>query len=257
MGKKSKQVFLLIFLIGLLVLINYNFIDDWLEKSLLAYEIGVVERVIDGDTVVINNESVRLLGINSPEKGEKYYNEAKVFLEEVVLGEEVRLEFGKDRYDQYDRLLAYVYINRKNVNLELVLNGFANYYFLGKDKHYEDFVDAWKNCVDNLCKKSVDRCASCIELKEFDYENEIVIFYNKCDFDCELGGWEIKDEGRKKFVFPEFTLKQNKEITIEVGKGENSEGKLYWERDDYVWTDTGDTLFLRDREGGLVLWENY
>jgi len=32
---------------------------------------------------------------------------------------------------------------------------------------------------------------------------------------------------------------------------------LFWKGKDYVWTSTGDTLFLRDDEGKLVLWEMY
>ena len=32
-----------------------------------------VKRVIDGDTVVVDGVSVRLLGINTPERGEKLY----------------------------------------------------------------------------------------------------------------------------------------------------------------------------------------
>ena len=104
---------------------------------------------------------------------------------------------------------------------------------------------------------STDKCAECIELKEFDNENEIVIFYNNCEFDCSLDGWEIKDEGRKKFVFPEFILKTNKEIKIEVGEGIDENSVLFWRNEYYVWTNTGDTLFLRDDEGKLVLWERY
>ena len=96
-----------------------------------------------------------------------------------------------------------------------------------------------------------------MELKNFDYKNEIVVFQNKCSFQCDLTNWEIKDEGRKKFVFPRFILNGNKEITIRIGEGKNNGNELFWKGETYVWTRTGDSLFLRDSEGKLVLWEGY
>ena len=260
--KRQNQIFLLIFLIILLVWINYSYLDKKLEEFLSDYEYAVVERVIDGDTFVIReNVSVRLLGINSPERGELYYNEAKEFLEETILNKTVKLEYGKEKYDKYKRVLAYIYLDSENINLELVRKGFANYYFpSGKDVYYEEFKSAWEGCIDNnlnLCEKSETTCADCIELKEFDYKKEIIIFHNKCGFDCELTEWTIKDEGRKNFVFPEFVLKSDKDVYILIGETENDDNTLYWTDEEYVWTKTGDTLFLRDDEGKLVFWKSY
>ena len=44
---------------------------------------------------------------------------------------------------------------------------------------------------------------------------------------------------------------------IKFGEGNNSPDVLFWEEDDYIWTEAGDTLFLRDNEGKLVLWRSY
>lgn len=242
-----------------MISINYSYLDKSLEDFLSEHESALVERVVDGDTLIANNESVRLLGINSPERGEEYYLEAKRFLENLTFNKPVKLEKTNQDKDKYGRKLRYIFVEGKNVNLEIVENGFANYYFpSGKDVYYEKFKNAWKNCIEkniNLCEKSKDKCAECIELKKFDYETEEVIFYNKCDFDCELSNWEIKDEGRKKFVFPKLILK--KEIRINIGEGKNNETDLFWKGENYVWTQTGDTLFLRDKNGKLVLWEGY
>lgn len=261
MKKKQKQIALLIFLIVLLLVINYQFLDKALENFLLDSKIGKVERVIDGDTIVINGTSIRLLGINSPERNEIYYSEAKSFLEEILLNKTVRLEYGKDKKDKYGRDLAYVFFEEKNINLELVENGFANFYFpQGKDIYYNDFVKAWEKCIEeneNLCESSGNQCAKCIELKKLDYKNQEIIFFSNCEFDCDLNGWEIKDEGRKYFIFDNFVLKSKKEIKIKVGEGENNESILFWQDEDYVWTSTSDTLFLRDENGKLVLWERY
>ncbi|MDD5012546.1 MAG: thermonuclease family protein [Candidatus Nanoarchaeia archaeon] len=258
--KRKREIILLGILILLMFVINYSFVDNAVVEFLDDYETTIVERVIDGDTIVVGNDThVRLLGINTPEKGEKYYNEAKNFLSMVILNKTVELRFGKERYDRYGRELAYVFYNDANVNLELVDEGYANFYFpSGKDEYYDRAVKNWEHCISNnkyLCEKSDDKCADCVELEEF--ENQEVIFGNNCNFECDLTGWSIKDEGRKKFIFGDFVLEKNKEVKIIVGNKTNSNGILYWKNEDYVWTETGDTLFLRDKGGKLVLWKKY
>jgi hypothetical protein len=52
-------------------------------------------------------------------------------------------------------------------------------------------------------------------------------------------------------------LKGKEEAKVIVGNKTNSENVFYWTKEDYVWTSTGDTLFLRDKEGNLVLWRAY
>jgi len=258
--KKRNKFYILIFLIFLLILINYNSLDSILINFFDESEFFYVERVIDGDTFVVNKTSVRLLGINTPEKGEGYYAEAKEFLSQKVLNKSVKLEFGKEKYDLYKRMLAYVFTD-ENVNLQLVENGFANFYFpSGKDKYYTAFYVAWENCIKrniNLCEKSRDKCVNCVFLKELDVNLQKIIFENTCDFDCNLNNWWIKDEGRKKFVFNKFILKKNSYVEIVVGNFTETSQKLFWKNEKYVWTKTGDTLFLRDSFGKLVLWKNY
>lgn len=258
---RRRDIILLIFLISFLFAINYRFIDNAVVDFLEEAEFGIVERVIDGDTIVAENDThVRLLGINTPERGERYYKEAKDFLEMVALNKTVRLVYGKEKYDRYGRVLAYILIGNKNINAELVKNGFANTYIYNTDKYTGELKRAWQECIAkniNLCEKSQDKCAECIELKGLDVKSQNVILYNNCSFDCSLNSWTIKDEGRKKFVFGDFTLMGNKEISIIVGNKTNTNEVLYWKGENYVWTQTGDALFLRDEEGRLVLWYNY
>ena len=52
-----------------------------------------VTYVVDGDTLDVNiSERIRMSGINTPETGECYYQEAKDRLTELTLGKEVYLE---------------------------------------------------------------------------------------------------------------------------------------------------------------------
>jgi micrococcal nuclease len=250
----KKEFYLLVLLFFLLIGVNYSFLDTKLKSAFEEDNFGIVERIIDGDTIVINGTSVRLLGINCPEKKEEFFTEAKEFLEKEILNKTIKLEFGKDKTDRYGRTLAYVFLERKNINLALVEQGLANPYFpSGKDKYSSQFYGAWKNCKTNLCIISEDECANCIKLKKFDYLKEEMIFENICSFDCDLTGWKIKDEGRKNFVFGKFVLEKFGEIKVAV----NGKGDIVWGGETYVWTKTGDTLFLRDDKNRLILFETY
>lgn len=258
-NEKAKLKLLLAFLVLVLIGVNYPLLDKLLTHWFVDYEVGIVERVIDGDTLVVNGTSVRLLGINTPEKGEPYFEEAKTFLENKTLGKLVKLVKGKEDIDKYQRKLRYLFIEGEQVNLEVVRNGFGNYYFpQGKDKYYTAFVDAWEACVahkKHYCQNSLDQCGVCVKLKTLDVFSQRIVLENNCAFSCDLDGWHIKDEGRKKFVFEDFVF--DREVEILVGEGVDSENRLFWRDEAYVWTKTGDTLFLRDDAGKLVLWWRY
>ena len=257
---KKRNIFLLVFFMLLLFAVNYRFLDTKVIEFLEESETGIVERILDGDTLIVNENSTRLLGINTPEKGEKYYSEAKAFLSNLTLNKTVKLEYIGDKYDKYGRTLAYILIGDKNINAEIVRKGLGNAYIYNSDKYTNELREAWEGCIAkniNLCEKSNNKCAECIELKKLDVKTQTVILYNNCSFDCNLAGWNIKDEGRKKFVFLNFILTGNKEVSIIVGNRTNSKDILYWNDEEYVWTSGGDTLFLRDEEGKLILWRGY
>ncbi len=247
MKKTGYSVFLFVLVLAFIAL-NYNSFDGWVVENIQDEEYVQIERVIDGDTVVVNGTSVRMLGLNTPEKGEKYYQEAKDYTSSLVLNKTILIERrGKDRYN---RELGYLFYDGENLNAKVVEKGYANYYFPdGQDNYYGLFEDAWKECIlrnENLCEKSVDECSGCIVLHKFGPDEDLIL-YNSCEVNCDLEGWTIKDEGRKIYVFKDFTLKSNYQVTV-TAKDFNQT---------YVWTNTGDTMFLRDEQGKLVLWENY
>jgi endonuclease YncB( thermonuclease family) len=250
---KKREITLIIILAFAIFIIDYSFLDKSLENFLDDKEEINIERIIDGDTIVAEGDRhIRLLGINTPEKGEEYYSEAKEFLSEMVLNKTIILEYGNERKDLYDRTLGYIYADNKNANVKLVREGLANVFIYDMDKHTEELRNAWKECIlknINLCRKSENSCSSCVGVE---IENQTVIITNKCNRECNITNWTIKDEGRKKFYFPEFVLKGK--VSITCGKQENNNEEFFW-NEDYVWTETGDTLFLRDSDGRLVLWK--
>lgn len=85
-----------------------------------------VERVIDGDTIVLESKQiVRLATIDAPEEGFCGFEESKKSLSGLVAGKNVRVE-GKIN-DDAGRLLATVYVNQKVVNEEMAKLGWARY----------------------------------------------------------------------------------------------------------------------------------
>ena len=79
-----------------------------------------VTRIIDGDTFELaSGETIRLLCIDTPEKGEQGYEEATLFLENLLLNEEPTLEPDIQDKDKYNRSLRYVYLNETFINKEI------------------------------------------------------------------------------------------------------------------------------------------
>ena len=103
-----------------------------------------VDYVIDGDTFVLRNgERVRLVGVDTPEIGEFYHDEATNRLRELIEGEQVILEMDVENRDRYNRLLRYVYVNDTFINLILVEEGYARAYPYYPNLRYEmEFSEA-------------------------------------------------------------------------------------------------------------------
>ncbi len=91
--------------------------------------------VADGDTVRVHwkgvREWVRLLRIDTPERGEEGYEGAREALVGLVDGREVHLVFEQETVaerDRYGRLLAYLFLEGRNVNVEMVRRGWSPFW---------------------------------------------------------------------------------------------------------------------------------
>jgi len=83
-----------------------------------------VDYVVDGDTIVISGgEKVRLVGIDAPEKGEKYARHSKRKLDQLA-GRTVNLNLCEEK-DVYGRYLGVLSIKGENVNMALLEEGLA------------------------------------------------------------------------------------------------------------------------------------
>lgn len=116
------------------------------ECARAAGELVGTAKVLDGDTLDLRGQRVRLHGIDAPEgdqsctdaAGRSYEcgDRARAALARRVRGESVRCE-PRDR-DQHGRIVAVCFVRGENVNRWLVEQGFALAY-----RHYSrDYVDA-------------------------------------------------------------------------------------------------------------------
>ena len=100
-----------------------------------------VDRVVDGDTIKIDMngqiESVRLIGINTPETVdprrpvECFGKEASDRMKDLASGKIVRLEYdaSQNYRDTYNRILAYVYLeDGQMLNRKMIAEGYAYEY---------------------------------------------------------------------------------------------------------------------------------
>lgn len=133
-------------LIGLLLLLGTALLLNFVFNQ--KYDRGEILEVLDGDSIVVstkkyrNGIKVRLAGIDAPEKSssvfhkdEKYARQSTRYVEQRLKPRtNIYLEYDKKKWDQYGRLLAYVYITKtgQSINTELVKKGYA---FFKPDKY--------------------------------------------------------------------------------------------------------------------------
>jgi len=97
-----------------------------------------VTHVVDGDTFQAGLLTVRLFGVDTPERGERCASEATERLHELA-GDTVRLEDGPRLTDQFGRRLAYVYTqDGVSVDAALIREGLAKAWT--RDGQYRDYL---------------------------------------------------------------------------------------------------------------------
>jgi micrococcal nuclease len=134
----------------------FQFCERWL-----------VDKVVDWDTIYVNDKKIRLVGIDTPETVdpnkpiEKCWPEASSTLKDMVLNQKVCLlsDTISDDMDRYNRKLRYVFLlDGTNINAEMIK--------LWYSKSYNDF--------------SFDLEDGFTELEYEVSKNKLWIWWNKC-----------------------------------------------------------------------------
>ena len=92
---------------------------------------GRVVKVADGDTITVlaaanAQHKIRLYGIDAPESKQAFGQKSKEQLSNYVFGKDVVVKY-KSR-DKYGRVLGTVYVDGKDINLEMLKAGLAHHY---------------------------------------------------------------------------------------------------------------------------------
>lgn len=108
------------------ILSKYNDTDAKVEVS------GKCYKVVDGDTIYVEGVGkVRFVGVNTPEKGAEGYKVSKNFVSKLCNGKEVGLDIDDSKsHDKYNRTLAVVIVDGKNLNEILLKEGLAEIMYI-------------------------------------------------------------------------------------------------------------------------------
>jgi len=124
--KKEKIIYIIIGCAFVILIVAFFFSIPKPYDSTSQPENNTVTRIIDGDTFEYYDENigeivkVRLLCVDTPERGKEGYQEAKDYLEHLIMYKEIILKSSITDEDKYGRLLRYVYVN--NVGTKLFVN---------------------------------------------------------------------------------------------------------------------------------------
>ena len=139
MRKNRRAAIIVICTVAIVAAVVIPRLMDGTEKALVI-------RVIDGDTVELaDGRHVRYLGIDAPESGEYYAENATERNKELVEGKTVELIRGKRDKDEYGRLLRYVYVDGVFVNAELIAGGYAKVYMFDPDDWRSEALVEWED----------------------------------------------------------------------------------------------------------------
>ena len=107
---------------------TFAFVLLFIPSILLAWT-GKVVSVVDGDTAkVVRSDThkqvkIRFAGIDSPEKKMPYGQAAKRYVASLIAGKIVKIE--PLTTDRYGRTVGYIWLDGKEINLDIVKAGYA------------------------------------------------------------------------------------------------------------------------------------
>lgn len=150
MDKKQYLIFSIIIVsLFSFALLDSNLYSNREEQDDIELE-GIVNYVVDGDTLDINDIRIRLALVDTPERGQDGYKEAREFVKNLCLNKkgEVDIDDGQRRGDRYGREIGVVYCEGINVNKALVENNLTKIYTEYCDiSEFSKEEWAIKNCI--------------------------------------------------------------------------------------------------------------
>ncbi len=133
----------------------------------------LVTKIIDGDTIKLENgQTIRMICVNTPEKGELGFEEATNYLKSIILNKKINLKKDISEKDKYNRLLRYIYLNNTLINELIVRKGYGFAYPFEPDTKFcakilkaeqkakKEKLGIWKKLTSSkyICTTNVYNC---------------------------------------------------------------------------------------------------
>jgi micrococcal nuclease len=227
-----------------------------------------VKRVVDGDTIVLaDGRRIRYLGINTPEYGEPFWQEAKDYNAGKVRGKSVMLEFGEVKEDKYGRTLAYVFVDGEMVNAQLLAAGWAHLFILEPIGYHDTFQKAQEEARSKGLGiwgpggfkgplKITSLHADAPGDDRFNLNGEYVRICNISSKAVALRSFSLVDEEGYRYTFTRGELRPGYTLLLLTGSGGDvltgDQLFFYWNSAYPIWNNKGDRATLRDPQGAVV-----
>jgi len=228
-----------------------------------------VKRVVDGDTIVLaDGRRVRYLGINTPERGEPFWREARDYNERKVRGKLITLEFGQVKEDTYGRTLAYCSVGGEMVNAQLLKAGLAHFFVLEPITYYNHFrrlqeearakgLGIWGRGGFTGPLKITTLHADAQGDDRKNLNGEYVRICNISPRDLNLRGFSLVDREGHRYIFTKGVLRPGYTVLLFTGAGKDvvdgvDQLRLFWESRYPIWNNKGDQVSLRDPQEQLI-----
>ena len=207
-------------------------LEHYRDADLRQMTPATVTRHVDGDTFEVaiadpaygmrTKEKVRFMGIDTPERDEPLFAEARAHVERRAGAGPVYLAFDFRRRDQFDRLLAFVYLpDGTLLNAELIEHGLAVVY-RGDDLMYflprfEDLEREARSRELGVWKGKGAAGVIIVDIRN-QSRDEHVLLRNDGNAAVDLSGWQVLDDDGDGLMIPSRVVLAPGE-TFAVGSG--------------------------------------
>ena len=233
-----------------------------------------ITRWVDGDTIEVRLlepipglgswERVRLLGIDAPELGERWAEDATRLLRTLTMGKTVYLELDRQVRDAHGRLLAHVWVEQDGewrlAGEELLLAGLARTLFIPPNALYRSRFQHAERLAQALGRGIWEAARVVLDLEDIE-ANPVPYVTKATSVRFTVGSWEKDASGRwvlhaadSRYGFhvilaPELGVQLGGDVVRSVGRTAVVHGVLSWldRRGPFVDADIAEQINLPER----------